>query len=119
MTHGELQKSVEANPALAKRNPHLVHPLPHPQPEPDPGHELLGKVPRATEVHGRVRVVITSIRSQFIDPDNLCPKYVIDCLRHCGAIADDDLSHIEILCKQSRARRVQEQGTLIELIPLE
>jgi hypothetical protein len=49
---------------------------------------------------GRIRVVITSSRRRLIDPDNLCPKYFIDCLRYSGLIPDDSPEHITLEVKQ-------------------
>lgn len=66
----------------------------------------------------RIRVRLTSCRARRIDPDNICPKYVLDCLRRCGAIEDDSFKHIEVVIVQHKCR-IEEQGTLIELIPLE
>jgi hypothetical protein len=39
-------------------------------------------------------VRITSFRRRLIDPDNLCAKYFLDCVRYSGLIEDDSARHI-------------------------
>ena len=63
---------------------------------------------------GRVRVRVISFRARLCDPDNLCPKYFVDCLRYAGLIADDTPEHITIEVAQVKCRR-KEERTEIEL----
>src|SRR5262245_56261030 len=53
----------------------------------------------------RVRVRVVSFRARLCDPDNLCPKYFIDCLRYAGLIADDAPDCITLEVRQVRCRR--------------
>jgi hypothetical protein len=119
MTHAELYRALEENPALAKRNEELARALRHPLSKPAVRHEPLGEKPGTQQVPARLQVRFTAYRSRFIDPDNCVPKYLLDCLRHCGAIPDDSLQHIEVCVRQAKAPAGHLQGTLIELIPIE
>lgn len=67
---------------------------------------------------GRVRVGITSVRRRLIDPDNLCPKYFIDCLRYAGLIRDDSPGEVEIQTAQRLPAPGEEEHTLIDIVPL-
>ena len=60
----------------------------------------------------RVRVCVVSFRARLCDPDNLCPKYFIDCLRYAGLIADDAPEFITLEVRQVRCGR-REQRTEI------
>lgn len=60
----------------------------------------------------RLHVRITSFRSRLIDPDNLCPKYFIDCLRYAGLIQNDTADDITLEISQKKAKH---NRTLIEL----
>jgi len=121
MTHAELYRALEENPSLAKRNEELARALRRPIAEQAVRHEPLGKEPGTHQVPTRIQVCITSFRARFVDPDNLCggSKFIVDCLKHCGAIEDDDPEHIELVIKQAKAPAGHLQGTLIELIPIE
>lgn len=119
MTNAELHRTLEANPALAKRNDHLARALCHPKLKPAVRHEPLGEEQGKGKSTARIQVRFTAYRSRFIDPDNCVPKYLLDCLRHCGAIPDDSLQHVEVCVRQARAPAAHLQGTLIELIPIE
>lgn len=120
MTSAELYRSLEANPALAKRNDRLACALRRPIAQQAVQNEPLGKVPGKDPLPARLQVRITSYRWKFVDPDNICggAKYLIDCLKHCGAIQDDSPQHIELIVRQERAPAAHLQGTLIELIPI-
>ena len=45
---------------------------------------------------------VVSFRARLCDPDNLCPKYFIDCLRYAGLIADDAPEFITLEVRQVR-----------------
>lgn len=120
MTDAELYRALEENPALAKRNEGLARALRRPIAQQAVRNEPLGKKPRKNPLPARLQVRLTSYRWQFVDPDNLCggAKYLIDCLKHCGAIEDDSPQHIELVVRQERAPAAHLQGTLIELVPI-
>ena len=63
----------------------------------------------------RVRVRITSRRRRFVDADNLCAKFVVDCLRYAGVIRNDDPGTIDLELAQEKVSTPQEEGTLIEI----
>jgi hypothetical protein len=113
----KLEQALAQNEALARRNPHLVGALRDAKSQRTVRHELAAAVPRKKEVRGRLRVCLTSCRARRIDPDNICPKYLIDCLRTCGAIPGDSFHDIEVVIRQRKAA-IHEQGTLIEIIPI-
>jgi hypothetical protein len=82
------------------------------EPEPVVRDEPLAAPPREDRDAGRVRVRVVSFRTRLCDPDNLCPKYFIDCLRYAGLIADDTPECITLEVRQVRCRR-REQRTEI------
>lgn len=50
----------------------------------------------------RVQVSILSIRKRLIDPDNLTPKFFVDCLRYGGFIQNDTEKDIIIQVSQRK-----------------
>lgn len=75
-------------------------------------------VQRETLYPGRVLVCIESRRRRLIDPDNLTPKWFVDCLRYCGAIRNDRAEDIEIRVSQTKVATEAEEGTRIVITPL-
>ena len=61
----------------------------------------------------RVRVCVVSFRARLCDPDNLCPKYFIDCLRYAGLIADDAPDCITLEVRQVRCRRLEQRTEIL------
>ncbi len=61
---------------------------------------------------GRVYVVVESRRSRLIDPDNLCPKYLIDCLRYAEIIVDDRAKDIDLQIFQTKVAKGEEETIL-------
>lgn len=60
-------------------------------------------------------VRIESIRKRLLDPDNLCPKYHIDCLRYAGVLPDDTAETVRIETVQRKPKKGEEEGTLIHV----
>lgn len=89
---------------------------PAPKPEPIVRHEPLGTEGRESPNPARVHVCVTSFRRRLCDPDNLCPKYFVDCLRYAGFIDDDTSRHIELTVKQEQVHGVENERTEIEII---
>jgi len=85
-----------------------------PKPEQAVRHEPVAKEERKDSHPGIVQVRVVSFRSRLLDPDNLCPKYFIDCLRYAKLIKDDNQSEIELSVKQVKVKKDQER-TEIEL----
>lgn len=72
---------------------------------------------RKTKSRPRVAVVITRISTGQLDSDNLqgSVKAILDCLRNCGLIEDDDEESISLEVRPVKAPSRKEQGTLIEI----
>ena len=85
------------------------------QPEQAIRHESLAKNKGKTIHPDRIQLRIVSYRRRLIDPDNLCPKYFIDCLRYAGFIFDDSETHITLVTSQEKVATKQEECTSIEL----
>ena len=81
--------------------------------EPAFRHEPVAAPPREARDASRVRVCVVSFRARLCDPDNLCPKYFIDCLRYAGLIADDTLECITLEIRQVRCRRAQQRTEIL------
>ena len=67
---------------------------------------------------GRFLVRVTSVRKRLIDPDNLCPKYFVDCCRYAGLILGDAASEVEIVTTQRRVSAEEEEHTEIVIEPI-
>jgi hypothetical protein len=59
----------------------------------------------------RISVRVESIRKRLIDPDNLCAKWFVDCLRYCGVLRDDTASDIEFTITQRKAQKGEQERT--------
>ncbi len=82
----------------------------------DSGHVSLeaGQVQEGTA--GRIHVRITSRRKKLSDPDGLCEKYLLDCVRYCGWIADDSAAHITLETRQEKLPKIEtEEETILEI----
>lgn len=89
-----------------------------PQPQRAVRNEPLAEIPRAHGHGQRYAVVITSVRTRLLDPDNLCGKWFIDGLRHAGLIPDDTAAIVDYTICQKKAASKECQRTEIEIIPL-
>jgi hypothetical protein len=83
------------------------------EPEPVVRHEPVAAPARESRDTGRVRVCIVSFSARLCDPDNLCPKYFIDCLRYAGLIADDAPECITLEVRQERCRRAEQRTEIL------
>lgn len=70
---------------------------------------------RETGDPSRVRVRVVSFRRKLCDPDNLCPKYFVDCLRYAGLIPDDREADIILEVRQVRVAGKTEERTEVEV----
>lgn len=86
-----------------------------PKPQPIVRNEPVATEERERENTSRVHVRVTSFRVRLCDPDNLCPKYFIDCLRYAGLIRDDRPQDITLEVKQERVANRKLIRTEIEL----
>ena len=67
---------------------------------------------------GRVTIRIESFRKRLIDPDNLCPKYLVDGLRYANIISGDSAAEVEIVTTQTRVSSKAEERTAITITPI-
>lgn len=82
---------------------------PGPKPEQNVRHEPVGKKKGKAGNPVRFLVCIVSYRSRLCDPDNLCPKYFVDCLRYAEVIPDDSQAEIELKVSQVKVKRELER----------
>jgi hypothetical protein len=66
----------------------------------------------------RVHIRIVSTRKRLLDPDNLVPKWHIDCLRFIGAIRGDEPDKITLEVSQVKAAKGQQEIVTIEVFEL-
>ena len=59
----------------------------------------------------RIRVCVTSYRRRLCDPDNLSPKYFIDCLRYAKIIPDDSPEFITLEVSQKKVNIKTDERT--------
>lgn len=70
-------------------------------------------------VEGRYRIVVTSRRKRLLDYDNLCIKFLIDGLRHCGVIPDDNPAIIgAVELRQEKITKGEEPETIVEIFEI-
>jgi len=78
-------------------------------------HEPLATNKGETSHTSRIHVSIISYRRRLLDPDNLCPKYFIDCLRYAGFLQDDREEDITLQVSQVKVKGKDQERTEIEL----
>jgi hypothetical protein len=84
-------------------------------PEPPVRHEPVAAAEGEAENTDRVRVCVAGFRRRLCDPDNLCPKYFIDCLRYAGFIPDDRERDITLEVRQEKVKTKAEERTEITI----
>lgn len=89
--------------------------VPSAKPEQTVCHDSLGKETRETQGTTRIAIRISSFRQRLVDPDNLCPKYIIDGLRYAGLIPNDREEDISLTVEQRRVLLRSDERTEIEL----
>ncbi len=62
---------------------------------------------------GRVHLCIVSIRKRLLDPDNLSPKWIIDCLRYASIIRGDEPDKITLQVEQRKCAKGEEESTQV------
>ena len=121
MTAHEIRRRMpHASEAFIKRNAEDCADSPPPSPEPQRAvrDEPLGKSEGEEKSPDRVRIRVISFRRRLIDPDNLCPKYHVDCLRYCGFIRNDTAQDIILEVSQRKVQSKAEECTRIEIQPI-
>ena len=102
----ERQISDEDKAGHTRHNPKL---------ECDIGPEPLAQDKAEKGATGRVHIIFISRRKRLCDPDNLSVKWLLDCLRYCGAIAGDEPEKITLEVKQEKCTKGQCPETIIEI----
>lgn len=82
-------------------------------------HEPVAATPRKEVNTDRFRVCVTGFRVRLLDPDNVCPKYFIDCLRYAGLIPNDRASDITLEVRQEKVKLKSDERTEIELTKIQ
>ena len=80
--------------------------------------DSLGSPPGKEADRARFSIRITSYRVRLIDPDNMCGKYFVDCLRYSGIIPDDTAAVVDYSIKQEGVSSKAEERTIIEVAVL-
>ncbi len=86
----------------------------HAQPQPPVLNGTLAEAKGKAIYSGRVCVSVKSHRTRLCDPDNLCPKYFIDCLRYAGIIENDTPELVTLQVSQEKCKR-KEARTVITI----
>ena len=113
MTPDELAALLKRNPALSTGNPRTAPVL-----ERTARHGPLAESESQEGNAGRVHIRFVSVRQRLLDPDNLSEKWLLDCLRNCGAIAGDEPDKITLETTQRKAAKGEAEHTIIEVFIL-
>lgn len=79
----------------------------------------LGKGKGKKDHPRRVLVRVTSFRRRLLDEDNLCEKFHVDCCRYAGILLGDAPGQAKIEACQQKVKTSEEEGTLVEIFPLD
>lgn len=66
---------------------------------------------------GRIHIRFVSFRKRLCDPDNLSVKWLLDCLRYCGAIDGDEPDKITLEVHQEKVKLQSSERTEITISP--
>lgn len=107
---------IHPDGSWSKTPPRDLPQSPKPEPAAQPPPDAVSK--REAFYTGRVLVRVKSHRVRLLDPDNLCPKYFIDCLRYAGFLPDDNPACVVLQNEQEKVATKKEERTEIEVIPM-
>ena len=96
---------------MPNNSPHHPHPLPIV--ERNPRSRSLATHEEQEGGAGRVHLRIVSIRKRLLDPDNLSPKWIIDCLRYSKIIRGDEPDKITLQVEQRKCGKGEAEATQI------
>lgn len=114
---------IEPGPACRNLNPHLFESNEnrsspsHTEPQSTFCNEPVAEKKGKEANPKRFRVCVISFRQRLTDPDNLCPKYFIDCLRYSEIIPDDSSREIELVVRQQKVKHRSEERTELFVDP--
>lgn len=86
-----------------------------PEPEYPVLNEPLATTPREEGNPSSFRVSVRSFRKRLIDPDNLAPKFFIDCCRYSGLIPNDTAQDISLEVSQEKSEDERTEITITKL----
>lgn len=86
---------------------------PNPVVECPPRHDPLEANTREERSTGKLHISFVSWRQRLCDPDNLSVKWLLDCLRYCGAIAGDEPEKITLEVTQRKVKLKSNERTEI------
>jgi hypothetical protein len=92
-------------------------PLQSPKPESTIQNEPLAEGEGKKEGSFRIIVRIKCFRQLLCDPDNLCPKSLIDGLRYSGLIPNDRPQDIELIITQEKCPKKDERTEIDLVLP--
>lgn len=119
MTPDEIKSRFpNASAAFIAANSDTVRLPQSPKPKSAHEHEPLGAIPRAASNGQRYAVSITSFRTRLLDPDNLCGKYFVDCLRYAGLLPDDTACVMDYRICQEKTESKRGERTEITITKL-
>lgn len=78
----------------------------------------VGEVPVEGKHPKRFLVRVTSVRKNFLDEDNLCAKYHVDCCRYAGVIPGDAPKTTRIEVCQQKVESGAAEEVRIEIFQL-
>lgn len=111
VSNDELQQLLRRNPQLSVGDSGQAAKL-----ERRAGHESLATRKAQERNSERLLVRVVSIRKRLLDEDNLCEKYLVDCLRYIGAIPGDEPEKVKIETSQRKAEKGEQEQTLVEIL---
>lgn len=79
------------------------------------GEGALGKEVIQAPNSGPLLVRIIATRKCLLDEDNLCEKYLVDCLRYCGAIPNDSPEDVHIEVSQKKTKENEAERVDVEI----
>lgn len=82
-------------------------------PQPAVRNDVAATPPGKARVPYRIVVRITSFRNRLLDPDNLCPKFLIDGLRYACLIPQDREQDIVLEIKQVKSNEERTEVVLL------
>lgn len=88
---------------------------PSPKPQQPVQDGTVGKDAGEEENPSKIHVRVRSFSVRLTDPDNLCPKYFIDCLRYAGLIPDDNPEVITLEVSQEKVSHKKDERAEIEI----
>lgn len=114
MTREEiLSRYPRASESFLKANLTVENSRENPKLEFAPSHDSLETHPSQEGSTGKLHIRFISHRQRLCDPDNLSVKWLLDCLRYCGAIAGDEPEKITLEVTQQKVKLKSDEFTEI------